>query len=56
MLNRQAGRLKQDKRIAIRSDHNNAADPDYIVRLVAQVVRLNPSIPAQQTLLHRYAP
>ena len=34
-------RVKEDKRTGIRSDPNNADDPEYIVRLVGQVVRVS---------------
>ena len=31
----------EDKRSGIRSDPNRAADPEYIVRLVGQVIRVS---------------
>ena len=34
-------RVKEDKRSGIVSDPNNPDDPEYIVRLVRQVVRLS---------------
>jgi predicted helicase len=34
-------RVSQDKRSGIRSDPNRADDPQYIVRLVGQVVRVS---------------
>jgi predicted helicase len=34
-------RIKEDQRSAIRSDPNNPDDPEYIVRLVGQVVRVS---------------
>jgi len=34
-------RVKEDKRSGIRSDPNNPEDPEYIVRLVGQVVRVS---------------
>ena len=34
-------RIKEDKRSGIRSDPNRAADPEYIVRLVGQVIRVS---------------
>ena len=34
-------RVKTDKRSGITSDPNNLDDPEYIVRLVAQVVRVS---------------
>ena len=34
-------RIKTDKRSGITSDPNNADDPEYIVRLVGQVVRVS---------------
>ncbi|MBU0638826.1 MAG: hypothetical protein KKB50_08175 [Planctomycetes bacterium] len=34
-------RIKEDKRSGIRSDPNNSDDPEYIVRLVGQVVRVS---------------
>ena len=34
-------RVKEDKRTGIRSDPNNADDPEYIVRLVGQIVRVS---------------
>lgn len=34
-------RVKTDKRSGITSDPNNADDPEYIVRLVGQVVRVS---------------
>ncbi|MBU0638667.1 MAG: hypothetical protein KKB50_07370, partial [Planctomycetes bacterium] len=34
-------RIKEDKRSGIRSDPNNPDDPEYIVRLVGQVVRVS---------------
>ena len=33
--------VKEDKRSGIRSDPNRAEDPEYIVRLVGQVVRVS---------------
>jgi len=33
--------VKEDKRSGIRSDPNRADDPEYIVRLVGQVVRVS---------------
>ena len=34
-------RAKEDKRSGIRSDPNRAADPEYILRLVGQVIRVS---------------
>jgi len=34
-------RVKVDKRSGVRSDPNNPDDPEYIVRLVGQVVRVS---------------
>ena len=34
-------RVKEDKRSGIRSDPNRAADPEYIVRLVGQVIHVS---------------
>ena len=34
-------RVKEDKRTGIRSDPNNPDDPEYIVRLTGQVVRVS---------------
>ena len=34
-------RVKEDKRSSIRSDPNRAADPEYIVRLVGQVIHVS---------------
>ena len=33
--------VREDKRSGIRSDPNRADDPEYIVRLVGQVVRVS---------------
>ncbi len=34
-------RVKEDKRTGIRSDPNNPDDPEYIVRLAGQVIRVS---------------
>ena len=50
-------RVKQDKRSGIRSDPNNPDDPEYIVRLVGQVVRVSVETTRfVQSLPQRYAP
>ena len=50
-------RVKEDKRSGIRSDPNNADDPEYIVRLVGQVVRVSvDTVKIVAALPHSYAP
>lgn len=50
-------RVKEDKRTGIRSDPNNADDPEYIVRLVAQVVRVSvETVRLVNNLPEHYAP
>jgi predicted helicase len=50
-------RVKEDKRSGIRSDANNADDPEYIVRVVGQVVRVSvETVKIVQSLPERYAP
>jgi predicted helicase len=50
-------RVKEDKRTAIRSDPNNPDDPEYIVRLVGQVVRVSvETVKIVAALPQRYAP
>ncbi|MCP4246771.1 MAG: helicase [bacterium] len=50
-------RVKEDKRTGIRSDPNNLDDPEYIVRLVGQVVRVSmETVQIVAALPERYAP
>ena len=50
-------RVKEDKRTGIRSDPNNPDDPEYIVRLVGQVVRVSAeTVKIVTALPQRYAP
>ena len=50
-------RVKEDKRSGIRSDPNNADDPEYIVRLVGQVVRVSvETVRIVNSLPEQYAP
>ena len=50
-------RVKEDKRSGIRSDPNNPDDPEYIVRLVGQVVRVSvETVKIVAALPERYAP
>ncbi len=50
-------RVKQDERTAIRSDPNNPDHPEYIVRLVGQVIRVSvETVKIVQSLPDRYAP
>ena len=50
-------RVKEDKRTGIRSDPNNPEDPEYIVRLVGQVVRVSvETVKIVQALPAQYAP
>ena len=50
-------RVKEDKRTGIRSDPNNADDPEYIVRLVGQVVRVSvETVKIVAALPQHYAP
>ena len=50
-------RVKEDKRSGIRSDPNNPDDPEYIVRLVGQVVRVSAeTVKLVAALPQRYAP
>ncbi len=50
-------RVKEDKRTAIRSDPNNPDDPEYIVRLVGQVVRVSvETVRLVNNLPQHYAP
>ena len=50
-------RVKEDKRTGIRSDPNNPDDPEYIVRLVGQVVRVSvETVKIVAALPQRYAP
>ncbi len=50
-------RVKEDKRTGIRSDPNNPDDPEYIVRLVGQVVRVSvETAKIVAALPQRYAP
>ena len=50
-------RVKEDKRSGIRSDPNNPDDPEYIVRLVGQVVRVSvETVKIVAALPQRYAP
>ena len=50
-------RVKEDKRSGIRSDPNNPDDPEYIVRLVGQVVRVSvETVKIVAALPHHYAP
>ena len=50
-------RVKEDKRSAIRSDPNNPDDPEYIVRLVGQVVRVSvETVKIVAALPKRFAP
>ena len=49
-------RVKEDKRSGIRSDPNNPDDPEYIVRLVGQVIRVSvETVKIIQFLPQRYA-
>ena len=50
-------RVKEDKRSGIRSDPNNPDDPEYIVRLVGQVVRVSvETVKIVAALPERYGP
>ena len=50
-------RVKEDKRTSIRSDPNNPDDPEYIVRLVGQVVRVSAeTVKIVAALPQHYAP
>jgi len=50
-------RVKEDKRTGIRSDPNNPDDPEYIVRLVGQVLRVSvETVKIVAALPNRYAP
>lgn len=50
-------RVKEDKRSGIRSDRNNPEDPEYIVRLVGQVVRVSvETVRIVHNLPEQYAP
>jgi len=50
-------RVKEDKRTGIRCDPNNPDDPEYIVRLVGQVVRVSAeTVKIVTALPQRYAP
>jgi len=50
-------RVKEDKRSGIRSDPNNPDDPEYIVRLVGQVVRVSTeTVKIVAALPQHYAP
>ncbi len=50
-------RVKEDKRSGIRSDPNNPDDPEYIVRLVGQVVRVSvETVKIVAALPQHYAP
>ena len=49
-------RVKEDKRSGIRSDPNNPDDPEYIVRLIGQVVRVSvETVKIVRSLPERYA-
>jgi len=50
-------RVKEDQRTGIRSDPNNPDDPEYIVRLIGQVVRVSAeTVKIVAALPQRYAP
>ena len=50
-------RVKEDKRTGIRSDPNNPDDPEYIVRLVGQVIRVSvDTVKIVAALPKHYAP
>ena len=50
-------RVKEDQRSGIRSDPNNPDDPQYIVRLVGQVIRVSmETVKTVAALPQRYAP
>ncbi len=50
-------RVKEDKRSGIVSDPNNSDDPEYIVRLVGQVVRVSmETVKLVAALPEQYAP
>ncbi len=50
-------RVKEDKRSGIRCDPNNPDDPEYIVRLVGQVVRVSvETVKIVAALPQHYAP
>ena len=50
-------RVKEDPRSGIRSDPNNPDDPEYIVRLVGQVVRVSvETVKIVAALPERYGP
>ncbi len=50
-------RVKEDKRSGVRSDPNNPDDPEYIVRLVGQVVRVSvETVKIVAALPEHYAP
>ena len=50
-------RMKEDKRTGILSDPNNPEDPEYIVRLVGQVVRVSvETVKIVAALPQSYAP
>ena len=50
-------RVKEGKRTGIRPDPNNPDDPEYIVRLVGQVVRVSvETVKIVAALPQRYAP
>ena len=50
-------RVKEDKRTGIRSDPNNPDDPEYIVRLVGQVIRVSvETVGIVKSLPEEYAP
>jgi predicted helicase len=50
-------RVKEDKRTGIRSDPNNPDDPEYIVGLIGQVVRVSvETVKIVAALPERYAP
>jgi len=49
--------VKEDQRTGIRSDPNNLDDPEYIVRLVGQVVHVSvETVKIVAALPERYAP
>ena len=49
--------MKEDQRSAIRSDPNKPDDPEYIVRLVGQVIRVSmETVKIVAALPQRYAP
>ena len=52
-----APRRTEDKRSGIKSDPNRADDPDYMVRLVGQVVRVSlETVRIVNALPARYSP